>query len=222
MEYSTTYSSGSVKITLNKATEQPLTVDDFYIECTGAGKNMTIIDAKTTDNKVYTLTTTYYNDNTYNVQVTIDGKVIEKHFTVRSDCAELKDAKTKRISDTTAKFQYLSDSSGTLHYMVVAKEAVLAAYVDENTAVLAEASGEPTEEELIESGTEVEMKGTLNEVEITGLKAGTAYTIYFVGKDSQDRVTPVKQVDISAETLPPVVEGKRRSMGRKILVYCNI
>ena len=74
---------------------------------------MKIIDAKTTDNKVYTLTTTYYNDNTYNVQVTIDGKVIEKHFTVRSDCAELKDAKTKRISDTTAKFQYLSDSSGT-------------------------------------------------------------------------------------------------------------
>ena len=216
VEYNTTYSSGTVKIVLSEATKTPLEKEDFYIHCTGAGKNMTILDVTTTDNKVYTLTTTYYNDNTYNVQVTIDGKMIEKHFTVRSDCAELKDAKTKRISDTTAEFQYLSDSSGTLYYTVVAKETVLAAYVDENTAVLAESSSEPTEEDLIESGTAVDMAGTLNKVTIEGLKANTAYTIYFVGKDKQDRVTPVKQVDISAEALPPAIEGQYKIENIKV------
>ena len=207
--------NGLVRVTLNKGTKFALTKDDFSIICTGAGSNMTILSAKTKDNRVYDLTTAYYRDNTYNLQVEIDGKYYDKDFIVRSDCPELTDAITKRTSDTIADFSYTSDSEGTLYYAVVKQGVpVLSAYesiTEEPDIALYEESispmsSEPTEGELLQSGKKVNMSAGRNKIKLTGLKRNTPYTVYYMGVDTETKMTPVKQIDISAKgpVKPPV------------------
>lgn len=197
-------SNSLVRVTLSDATKQPLKQSDFSIICTGGGSNMTILNVRTTDNKVYDITTTYYKDNTYNLQVTIDGKYVDKDFVVKYDCAELTSTETKRTSETAAEFYYISDAPGTLYYGLVKNTPVLAAYENEAgekvsaRSVLPDGT-QPSAEQLISSGTTSNMSLGLNKVNITGLEKDTAYTLYYVAVDVDDRITPVKQIAISAE-----------------------
>ncbi len=207
--------NGLVRVTLNKGTEFALTKENFSIICASGGSSMTILNAKTRDNKVYDLTTAYYRDNTYNLQVEIAGEYYDKDFIVRSDCPELTDAITKRTSDTIADFSYTSDSEGTLYYAVVKQGApVLSAYesiTEEPDIALYEESispmsSEPTEGELLQSGKKVNMSTGRNKIKLTGLKRNTPYTIYYMGVDTETKMTPVKQIDINkkAPVKPPV------------------
>ena len=197
-------SNSLVRVTLSDATKQPLKQSDFSIICTGGGSNMTILNVRTTDNKVYDITTTYYKDNTYNLQVTIDGKYVDKDFVVKYDCAELTSVKTKRTNETTAEFSYISDTPGTLYYGLVKNTPVLAAYENEAGEKVSARSvfpdgTQPSAEQLIASGTKTSMDLELNTINITGLEKDTAYTLYYVAVDVKNRTTPVKQIAISAE-----------------------
>ena len=51
---------------------------------------MTILSVSTNDNRVYDLTTTYYRDQDYDIQITLpDGSTISKVFTYRTDCPQI-------------------------------------------------------------------------------------------------------------------------------------
>ena len=204
--------NGFVRVTLNKGTEFALSKSDFSIICTGGGSSMRILNVTTKDNKVYNLTTTYYKDSVYNLQVKIDGKYYDKDFVVRSDCPELTGASVKRVSDTTADFSYDSDAIGTLYYTVVKQGApVLSAYESiteqPDTELYAKnispLSNEPTEEYLLTKGKEANMSIGRNKVKLSGLEKNTPYTLYYMGVDTDTKMTPVKQIDISRK--PAVV-----------------
>ena len=204
--------NGFVRVTLNKGTEFALSKSDFSIICTGGGSSMRILNVTTKDNKVYDLTTTYYKDSVYNLQVKIDGKYYDKDFVVRSDCPELTGASVKRVSDTTADFSYDSDAIGTLYYTVVKQGApVLSAYESiteqPDTELYAKnispLSNEPTEEYLLTEGKEANMSIGRNKVKLSGLEKNTPYTLYYMGVDTDTKMTPVKQIDISRK--PAVV-----------------
>ncbi len=204
--------NGFVRVTLNKGTEFALSKSDFSIICTGGGSSMRILNVTTKDNKVYDLTTTYYKDSVYNLQVKIDGKYYDKDFVVRSDCPELTGASVKRVSDTTADFSYDSDAIGTLYYTVVKQGApVLSAYESiteqPDTELYAKnispLSNEPTEEYLLTKGKEANMSIGRNKVKLSGLEKNTPYTLYYMGVDTDTKMTPVKQIDISRK--PAVV-----------------
>lgn len=204
--------NGFVRVTLNKGTEFALSKSDFSIICTGGGSSMRILNVTTKDNKVYDLTTTYYKDSVYNLQVKIDGKYYDKDFVVRSDCPELTGASVKRVNDTTADFSYDSDAVGTLYYTVVKQGApVLSAYESiteqPDTELYAKnissLSNEPTEEYLLTKGKEANMSIGRNKVKLSGLEKNTPYTLYYMGVDTDTKMTPVKQIDISRK--PAVV-----------------
>lgn len=190
--------NGFVRVTLNKGTEFALSKSDFSIICTGGGSSMRILNVTTKDNKVYDLTTTYYKDSVYNLQVKIDGKYYDKDFVVRSDCPELTGASVKRVSDTTADFSYDSDAIGTLYYTVVKQGApVLSAYESiteqPDTELYAKnissLSNEPTEEYLLTKGKEANMSIGRNKVKLSGLEKNTPYTLYYMGVDTDTKMT---------------------------------
>ncbi len=204
--------NGFVRVTLNKGTEFALSRSDFSIICTGGGSSMRILNVTTKDNKVYDLTTTYYKDSVYNLQVKIDGKYYDKDFVVRSDCPELTGASVKRVNDTTADFSYDSDAVGTLYYTVVRQGVpVLAAYesiteqqdTELYTRNISPLSNEPTEEYLLTKGKKANMSIGMNKVKLSGLNKNTPYTLYYMGVDTDTKMTPVKQIDISGK--PAVV-----------------
>ena len=68
--------NGLVRVTLNRATDTALRQDQFSIICTGGGSDMTIVNVKTTDNRVYDLSTAYYNDNTYQLGILLDDQTL--------------------------------------------------------------------------------------------------------------------------------------------------
>ena len=191
-------SNSYVRVTLSKPTKETLTIDDFSIICTGGGSDMTILSVYTDDNKIYHLTTAYYKDNTYNLQVNVDGKYLYRDFVVKYDCAEIKSEKVDRISETAAIFTYVSDTPGTMYYAIKEHGAARMLFGGDN---------EPSAEELIKTGAKVDMALELNAIEIGGLKAETPYTLYYVAVDVKNRVTPVKQIEITPDVKPPVEEG---------------
>ena len=74
--------TGRIRVTLSRETERPLTLEAFSIICNSGGSDMTILSVSTNDNRVYDLTTTYYRDQDYDIQITLpDGSTISKVFT---------------------------------------------------------------------------------------------------------------------------------------------
>ena len=69
--------SGRIRVTLNQSTEQALGLEAFSILCNSGGSDMTILSVSTSDNRVYDLSTTYYRDQEYDIQITLaDGTAI--------------------------------------------------------------------------------------------------------------------------------------------------
>lgn len=188
--------NGLVRMTLNRASDERLTQDQFTIICTGAGKNMTILGVDTKDNRVYDLKTAYYNDNTYQLGLRLkDGTLLTYDFESKYDCPAITDQDMTRKTSTTAEFAYASDTTGTFYYTLEEKE----------TDLLRAAKEEPTAETIMQSGKKEEMKLNGNIFDISGLKEHTAYTMYYVAKGYDDKVTPVKSIQIDAEPVeaPP-------------------
>ena len=187
-----TVRNGLVRFELSEALDTALTLDKIYILCTSGGKDMTILDVTTSDNKVYELTTSYFDDNTYRLYVYLeDNKLIEKDFVSKYDCAEISSIEITRTSSTTATLSYVSDVPGKFYYGLGKKD------------ILARASftKEPTAEELIEQGVESTMDLHLNTLQIEGLEEGEAYNLYYVAVDTTNRITPVKSISIPGEVV---------------------
>lgn len=183
--------NGLVRVTLNKATDKALIKDQFSIICTGAGKDMTVLSVSTKDNKVYDLTTSYFDDNTYSLGIILeDGKLIEKDFVSKYDCPAITSTKMVRVDENNATFSFVSDTPGNFYYGL-SKDAMARTAFDE----------EPTAEELIEKGIHAEMNLHLNTLQIGSLDAQTPYTLYYVAVDQEGKVTPVKSIQIAAEPI---------------------
>lgn len=181
--------NGLVRVTLNRATDAPLRQDQFSVICTGGGSNMTILRVNTTDNRVYELTTAFYDDNTYQLGIVLDDKTILTYdFVSKYDCPEITSTEMVRTAADEATFAYVSDTSGTFYWMLEEKV---------NTRFRRAANGEPTAEEIMASGNSQEMKLHSNTVTLTGLTPDTAYTMYYVAKGIDDKVTPVRRVEIA-------------------------
>lgn len=185
-------SLGMVKVTLNRATSPALTLDNFAILCNGSGKDMTILNVTTSDNRVYYLSTAYYADNEYFLSIELpDGKLINKTFTTSLDAPEIKTPEVQRIDAATASIEYVSDRDGHLYYLL--KEVSNSSFRS-----VWEGEDEPTVSQIKSNGTKVSMKREINTVTINGLSENTAYTVFFVAEDEFGRTTPIKYADISA------------------------
>lgn len=181
--------NGLVRVTLNRASDTPLRQEQFSIICTGGGRDMTILSVRTTDNRVYELGTAFYDDNTYNLGITLgNGKLLTYDFISKYDCPAITSIEATRTAADKAEFSYVSDISGTFYWMLQAKET---------TRFRSAANGEPTAEEIMESGNSAPMNLHSNTVEITGLTENTGYTMYYVAKGIDNKVTPVKKVEIA-------------------------
>ncbi len=185
-------SLGMVKVTLNRATSPALTLDNFAILCNGSGKDMTILNVTTSDNRVYYLSTAYYADNEYFLSIELpDGKLINKTFTTALDAPEIKTPEVQRIDAATASIEYVSDRDGNLYYLL--KEVANPSFRS-----VWEGEDDPTVSQIKASGTRVSMKRETNMITVEGLTENTAYTVFFVAEDEFGRTTPVKYADISA------------------------
>lgn len=174
--------SGRIRVTLNQKTQQPLELSAFSIICNSGGSDMTILSVSTEDNMVYNLSTAYYRDQEYDIQITLaDGTSISRVFAYRTDCAQLSGMNAVRTGADTATVTYNSDEPGYFYYIL-----------RENMARAAE----PTEDEIIRDGIKTEMKQHVNTVTITGLSGDMAYTMYYVAVNTEEKSTLVQSLSI--------------------------
>lgn len=185
-------SLGMVKVTLNRATSSALTLNNFAILCNGSGKDMTILNVTTNDNRIYYLSTAYYADNEYFLSIELpNGNFINKTFTTALDAPEIKTPEVQRIDAATASIEYVSDRDGYLYYLL--KEVA-----NPSSRSVWEGEEEPSVSQIKANGKKVSMKRETNIITVEDLAQDTAYTVFFVAEDEFGRTTPVKYADISA------------------------
>ena len=185
-----------VLFSLNLPTEQPLTKDDIAILCNGSGKDMTIVNVYTKDNRNYTVTTAYYADNEYFLSIQLaDGSMINKTFTTSLLAPQLEKPFVEWSGENSVEITYVSDAAGSLYYLVQPVAA--------QTRNLWEEQEEPTADQLKAKGTQLEMKVQSNRFTIDNLDARTAYTLYYLAVDNFDRTSQVYTASIPAKTEQP-------------------
>lgn len=181
---------GHIRVTLNQKTEQALTLEAFSIICNSGGSDMTIRSVTTNDNMVYNLSTTYYRDQEYDIQITLpDGTAISKVFSYRTDCAHLASMNAVRTSASEARITYTSDQPGYFYYILR----------ENGQAVAQAASTEVTEADIIRDGVKTEMKQHENAFNITGLAEGMPYTMYYVAVNTEGKSTLVSSLSIAGD-----------------------
>lgn len=200
--------SGRIRVTLNRRTEQSLALTSFSIICNGGGSDMTILSVHTEDNMVYDLSTAYYRDQEYDLQITFaDGTSISKVFDYRTDCAQIAGIHAVRVGANEAVITYNSDEPGYFYYILQengqgpARAAVSAREISAREVSAGETgkTAEPSEAEVIRDGIRTEMKQHENVVAVTGLTEGTSYTVYYVAVNTEGKSTPVKSFSIAGE-----------------------
>lgn len=185
-----------VLFSLNLPTEQPLTKDDIAILCNGSGKDMTIVNVYTKDNRNYTVTTAYYADNEYFLSIQLaDGSMINKTFTTSLLAPQLEKPLVEWNDDSSVEITYVSDAAGSLYYLVQPVAA--------QTRNLWEGQEEPTADQLKAQGTKLAMKVQSNQFTIDNLDARTAYTLYYLAVDNFDRTSQIYTASIPAKTEQP-------------------
>lgn len=193
--------NGSVQVILNQAIE--LDMSAFYISCP-TGKDMTILKSETvtgTDkNKIYNLSTAYYNDNTYVLTITLpNGKKVEKTFITNMNAPELTDITAERKDKNTATLSIVSDDAGIVYYMAVpvSQTTVRVKALANNAIVTTPPS---SAQELKEKGIEKSLTSGLNTITIENLQEATAYHIYLAtSKNTTDIPVMQKTAVINAQ-----------------------
>ena len=186
--------SGRIRVTLNQSTEQALGLEAFSILCNSGGSDMTILSVSTSDNRVYDLSTTYYRDQEYDIQITLaDGTAISKVFVYRTDCAQITGVNAVRTSGGEARITYNSDEPGYFYYLL-REDGQISAY-----AASQEDSGEVTESEIIGNGVKTQMKQHENSFTVSGLVEGMSYIMYYVAVNTEGKATLVKSLSIDGE-----------------------
>lgn len=185
-----------VLFSLNLPTEQPLTKENVAILCNGSGKDMTIVNVYTKDNRNYTITTAYYADNEYFLSIQLaDGSMINKTFTTSLLAPQLEKPFVEWNGENSVEITYVSDAAGSLYYLVQPVAA--------QTRNLWEEQEEPTADQLKAKGTQLEMKVQSNRFTIDNLDARTAYTLYYLAVDNFDRTSQIYTASIPAKTEQP-------------------
>ena len=183
--------SGRIRVTLNQSTEQALGLEAFSILCNSGGSDMTILSVSTSDNRVYDLSTTYYRDQEYDIQITLaDGTAISKVFVYRTDCAQITGVNAVRTSGGEARITYNSDEPGYFYYLL-RENGQISAY-----AASREDSGEVTESEIIGNGVKTQMEQHENRFTVSGLVEGMSYIMYYVAVNTEGKATLVKSLSI--------------------------
>lgn len=160
---------------------------------------MTILSVTTNDNMVYDLTTTYYRDQEYDLQITLaDGTAVSKVFVYRTDCAQIAGINAVRTSGSEARISYNSNEPGSFYYLL-----------RENS--VSRESEEVTESEIIESGIKTEMKQHENSFTISGLTEGMPYTMYYVAVNTEGNATLVKSLSIDKEVYEETAAAIKRA-----------
>lgn len=192
--------TGHIRVTLNRATEQPLALEAFSIICNSGGSDMTILSVSTDDNRVYNLSTTYYKDQEYDIQITLaDGTAISKVFTYRTDCAQLTEVIAVRSGGSEAVISYISDAPGYFYYILRANGQSQARAASLVEVVETVDAAEPTDAEVIKDGIRTEMNQHQNSFTVTGLTEGVSYTMYYVAVDTEEKATVVNSLTIGSE-----------------------
>lgn len=168
-------------VTLEKATTQPLAVEDMRIICHG-GKEMTLLSAKTEDNRVYEVSTSVFaKDDTYTFSMEIaPGKIISKYFSYKVDCPTVSDATVLRSEATRAEFDLFDVDEGGYVYV----------YLPGHTQV-SRAAEEIPSVDTVKKGYRKEMKTGFNKVLISGLEEGISYSLYYVMEAHDGRTSDV-------------------------------
>lgn len=156
-------------VTLEKATKKKLTVDDMTILCHG-GKDMTILKVETTDNKVYTVSTsTFAKDDTYTFSIKLEsGKIIQEEFSYKVDCPTVSNATVLRSEATRAEFDLFDVDEGGYVYVYIPGHTQVSKAVDIPSV------------ETVKKGYKQQIKTGFNKVMIRGLESGISYQLYYV------------------------------------------
>lgn len=188
-------SSGRIRVTLNRKTEQPLALAAFSIICNSGGSDMTILAVSTEDNMVYDLITSYYKDQEYDIQITLtDGTSISKVFSYRTDCAQIAGMTAVRTGADEAVITYNSDEPGYFYYMLMETGQSRA-----RAAASTAGAEEPAEAEVIRDGIKTEMKQHENVITVSGLKEGMSYIMYYAAVNTEGKSTLVNSLSIDGE-----------------------
>lgn len=212
--------SGHIRVTLNQKTEQPLALGAFSIICNSGGSDMTIMSVSTEDNMVYDLSTTYYKDQEYDLQVTLpDGTAISKVFTYRTNCAQISGINAVRASATEAKISFNSNEPGYFYYVLREKPKSVAR--GETSLKEVSETGEFTEAEIINSGIKTEMAQHENTITVTGLAEGVSYTMYYVAVNTEEISTLVNSLSIDSNVHEETAEAIKgaKAFAEKLNVY---
>ncbi len=170
---------GIIEFTLNEPTSSKIELSDISIICHG-GNTMSVFNVSTTDSKTYTLNTSYYKDNTYELYITLpNGKIISKEFEYSYNHPTASKVILNRTSQTEAIMDvYGVDEGGYLYYKFVEKTKFR---LNKNANV----------QDIKENGTKVSIKTEYNEILISDLKANKEYDVYYVMEGFDGRTSPV-------------------------------
>lgn len=166
---------GSVTFTLSEVT--PLTLNDISVIC-NAGKSITLFHLTTKDNKTYTLTTSYYKNDSYALYITLpNGNIISKDFDTDYANPTVNNVVLKRISDREATLElYGVDEGGTIYYMIE----------DASTREIINA------DVLKENGKSSLLKVGYNAISISELEPSKTYHLYYTIEGYFENISKVK------------------------------
>lgn len=175
----TTKKQGVIEFTLNEKTSTDLKLSDISIICQG-GNSMTVFDITTVDNKTYTLNTSYFKDNTYELYITLpNGKIISKEFVYSYNHPTASDVIIDRTKPTEANIEvYGVDEGGYLYYKLVEKTTL---YSRNNMSA----------EDIKKNGKKESIKTGYNDVAISSLEENKEYDVYYVMEGFDGRTSPV-------------------------------
>lgn len=154
---------GSVTFTLSEPVK--LNLNDISVIC-GAGKSISLFHLTTKDDQTYTLTTSYYKNNSYGLYITLpNGNIISEDFATDYANPTVTDVVTERVSDTEANLKlYGVDEGGTIYYLL--EEATTRSTISAS--------------EIKERGKSDRVKVGFNTVAIKDLEPGKSYHLYYV------------------------------------------
>ncbi len=154
---------GSVTFTLSEAVE--LSLKDTSVIC-NAGKSITLFKLTTEDNKTYTLSTSYFKNDSYALYITLpNGNIISKDFATDYANPTIENVVVERISKTEANLKlYGVDEGGKIYYIL--KEAT----ARENI----------TADMIKESGYVADVKVGFNNIALANLSPNVSYQLYYV------------------------------------------
>lgn len=169
-------SQGSVTFTLAEAVDS-LSIEDISVIC-NAGKTITLYRLSTEDNKTFTLTTSYYKNDSYALYITLpNGNIVSRDFDTDYANPTVQNVVLERVSDTKAMLElYGVDEGGKIYYVLedaLTKEVIDASSIQKN-------------------GKSASVKVGYNALSIDGLKVGKSYRLYYVIEGYFGNVSKVK------------------------------